>query len=217
MAADCTTIQVVVVEDHPMFRKGLVALLDDQDGIEVTGQAATGEEAVNVVDALQPNVVLMDLHLPGMSGIEAASQITDRQPHIAVLALTMLNDDTTLLSAMRAGARGYLLKEATPEEIVRTIHAVASGQAVFGGAAAVRALAALRDTKQEHRPFPTLTDRETEVLTLMGRGLTNASIAERLYLSDKTVRNHVSNIFTKLGVNDRAAAVAHARDVGLAN
>ena len=215
MSPEATAIRVVVVEDHPMFRNGLVALLDDEEGIEVAGQAASGEVAVEVVTALDPDVVLMDLHLPGLSGIEATSQITDRQPRTAVLALTMLDDESTILSAMRAGARGYLLKEATPDEIVRTVLAVAAGQAVFGGAAATRTLAALRATRHETRPFPILTDRETEVLDLIARGLTNASIAERLYLSDKTVRNHVSNIFTKLGVSDRAAAVAHARDGGL--
>lgn len=208
-------IRVVVVEDHPMFRNGLVALLDELDGIEVVGQAATGEQADEVVAALDPDVVLMDLHLPGISGVEATSHITTRQPHVAVLVLTMLDDDSSLLGAMRAGARGYLLKEAAPEEIVRAVEAVAAGQAVFGGTAAARMLAALRGVAEGPRPLPTLTDREVQVLELMARGLTNTFIAERLYVSDKTVRNHVSNIFTKLGVSDRAAAVARARDVGL--
>ncbi len=208
-------IRVVVVEDHPMFRNGLVALLGELDGIEVVGQAATGEEADEVVAALDPDVVLMDLHLPGISGVEATSHITTRQPHVAVLVLTMLDDDSSLLGAMRAGARGYLLKEAAPEEIVRAVEAVAAGQAVFGGTAAARMLAALRGVTEGPRPLPTLTDREAQVLELMARGLTNTFIAERLYVSDKTVRNHVSNIFTKLGVSDRAAAVARARDVGL--
>lgn len=208
-------IRVVVVEDHPMFRNGLVALLGELDGIEVVGEAATGEQAEEVVAALDPDVVLMDLHLPGMSGVEATSRITTRQPRVAVLVLTMLDDDSSLLGAMRAGARGYLLKEAAPQEIVRAVEAVAAGQAVFGGAAAARMLAALSAVTEGPRPLPMLTDREAEVLELMATGLTNTFIAERLYLSDKTVRNHVSNIFTKLGVSDRAAAVARARDVGL--
>lgn len=208
-------IRVVVVEDHPMFRNGLVGLLSELDGIEVVGQGSTGEQGVEVVAALDPDVVLMDLHLPGITGIEAISQIIARHPGVAVLVLTMLGDDSSILGAMRAGARGYLLKEAAPEEIVRAVEAVAGGQAVFGGEAATRALATLKAVKEGPRPFPMLTDREAEVLALMAEGLTNSAIAERLYLSDKTVRNHVSNIFTKLGVGDRGAAVARARDVGL--
>lgn len=208
-------IRVVVVEDHPMFRNGLVALLGEIDGIDVVGQAATGEQADEIVAAVDPDVVLMDLHLPGISGVQATSRITARQPRVAVLVLTMRDDDASILGATRAGARGYLLKEAAPEEIVRAVQAVAAGQAVFGGAAAARMLAALRGVTEEPRPLAMLTDREAQVLELMAKGLTNASIAERLYLSDKTVRNHVSNIFTKLGVSDRGAAVARARDVGL--
>lgn len=217
MSVDGTTrpIRVVVVEDHPLFRNGLVALLSDLDRIEVVGQAATGEQADELVAAVDPDVVLMDLHLPGISGVETTARITARQPNTAVLALTMLEDDASVLAAMQAGARGYLLKEATPDEIVRAVEGVASGQAVFGGAAATRVLAVLINRNKGIRPLPDLTEREVEVLGLMARGLTNAAIAERLYLSGKTVRNHVSNIFTKLGVSDRAAAVARARDVGL--
>ncbi|MDP8967870.1 MAG: response regulator transcription factor [Actinomycetota bacterium] len=208
-------LRVVVVEDHPMFRAGLVALLGDLNTIEVVGQAATGEQAVEVVAAGQPDVVLMDLHLPGMDGIETTALITAQQPTVAVLALTMLEDADTIVAAVQAGARGYLLKEATPTEIVHAVTAVAAGQAVFGGIAATRALAALATAEPATRPLPQLTEREAEILDLMARGLTNAAISERLFLSDKTVRNHVSNIFTKLGVSDRAAAVAQARDVGL--
>lgn len=207
-------LRVVVVEDHPMFRAGLVALLGDLDTIEVVGQAASGEQAVEVVAAVLPDVVLMDLHLPGMDGIETTALITAQQPAVAVLALTMLEDADTIVAAVQAGARGYLLKEATPTEIVQALRAVAAGQAVFGGIAATRALAALA-TAAAARPLPQLTEREAQILDLMARGLTNAAISERLFLSDKTVRNHVSNIFTKLGVSDRAAAVAQARDVGL--
>jgi len=208
-------IRVVVVEDHPMFRKGLVALLGELDAVDVVGEAASGEQAEEAVAALDPDVVLMDLHLAGTNGVEATARITARHPRVAVLVLTMFDDDSKILGAMQAGARGYLLKEAAPEEIVRAVEAVAADQAVFGGAAAARVLAALRTTTEVVRPLPMLTDREAQVLDLMAQGLTNASIAARLYLSDKTVRNHVSNIFTKLGVSNRGAAVAKARDVGL--
>lgn len=207
-------IRVVVVEDHPLFRNGLVALLGDLEGFDVVGQAASGEEADELVAAADPDVVLMDLHLPGISGVETTARITARHPRVAVLALTMLKDDSTIIAAVQAGARGYLLKEATPDEIVRAVGGVAAGQVVFGGAAAARVLASLGERNRAVRGVPDLTDREAEVLGLMAQGLTNAAIAERLYLSDKTVRNHVSNIFTKLGVSDRAAAVARARDVG---
>lgn len=208
-------IRVVVVEDHPMFREGLVGLLQAIDSVEVVGQAATGEEGEDVVSAAVPDVVLMDLRLPGMSGTELTSRIRSRHPEVAVLALTMLQDESSLRDALRAGARGYLLKESTPTEIIRAIEAVASGHAVFGGVAAARALAALTDESREPVSLPELTQRERQVLDLVAQGLTNAAIADRLYLSEKTVRNHVSSIFTKLGVNDRAAAVARARDVGL--
>jgi DNA-binding NarL/FixJ family response regulator len=208
-------LRVVVVDDHPMLRQGLVALLGAIDRVEVVGEAGTGEEAQGVVAEVVPDVVLMDLNLPGMSGTEATAGITAQHSGVAVLALTMLEDQANIVAAIRAGARGYLLKEATPEEIVRALDAVANGQAVFGGAAATRVLTALAADERETQPLPELTDREREVLGLLARGLTNAAIAQRLYVSDKTVRNHVSNIFTKLGVNERAAAVARARDVGL--
>ena len=208
-------IRVVVVEDHPMFREGLVGLLQASETIEVVGQAATGEEGEDVVSAVVPDVVLMDLHLPGMSGTELTSRIASQHPEVAVLALTMLQDDASLRDTLRAGARGYLLKESTPREIIRATEALASGHAVFGGVAAARALAALTDESHKPVPLPELTQREREVLDLLAQGLTNSAIADRLYVSEKTVRNHVSNIFTKLGVNDRGAAVARARDVGL--
>lgn len=208
-------LRVVVVDDHPMFRQGLVALLGAIDRVDVVGEAGTGEEAQKVVAEVVPDVVLMDLNLPGMSGTEATARITAQHPGVAVLALTMLEDQANIVDVIKAGARGYLLKEATPEEIVRALDAVANGQAVFGGAAATRVLAALAASERETQPLPELTDREREVLDLLARGLTNAAIAQRLHVSDMTVRNHVSNIFTKLGVNDRAAAVARARDVGL--
>ncbi len=208
-------IRVMVVEDHPVFAEGLVALFRDLPEVEVVGVAGTGEAAVELVDQVVPDVVLMDLHLPGISGIEATSRITARHPGVAVLALTMLSDDASILAAVRAGARGYLLKEATPADIVRSLEAVASGQVVFGAATGSRVLAALTASAVRPRPVPELTERELEVLDLVAAGLTNNAIARRLYLSEKTVRNHVSNIFAKLGVSDRAAAVARARDAGL--
>lgn len=208
-------MKVLVVEDHPMFADGLVALLGDLDGVEVAGHAATGERAVELARETRPDVVLMDLHLPGMSGVEATRVIVAELPGVAVLALTMLGDDATIHDMVRAGARGYLLKEATPEEIARSVAAVAAGQVVFGHGAGTRVLAALSNPSKRSRPFPELTERESEVLTLLARGLTNHAIAGKLVLSEKTVRNHVSNIFTKLGVTDRAAAVARARDAGM--
>lgn len=208
-------IRVLVVEDHPVFAEGLVALFRDLPEVEVAGVASSGEAAVELVERVAPDVVLMDLHLPGISGVEATSRITARHPEVAVLALTMMSDDESILAAVRAGARGYLLKEATPADIVRSLEAVASGQVVFGAATGARVLAALSAPAVQARPLPELTDREVEVLGLVAAGLTNQAIARRLFLSEKTVRNHVSNIFAKLGVSDRAAAVARARDAGL--
>jgi DNA-binding NarL/FixJ family response regulator len=208
-------IRVMVVEDHPVFAEGLVALFEDLPQVEVVGVAGTGEAAVELAEQVAPHVVLMDLHLPGISGVEATSRIVARHPEVAVLALTMLSDDETVLAAIRAGARGYLLKEATGADIVRSLEAVASGQVVFGAATGSRVLAALAAQPARPRPLPELTDRETEVLELVAAGLNNQAIARRLVLSEKTVRNHVSNIFAKLQVSDRSAAVARARDAGL--
>ncbi|GAA2893084.1 response regulator transcription factor [Streptosporangium fragile] len=207
--------RVVVVEDHPVFAEGLVALLSDLPGVEVAGVAATGETAVELVARVLPDVVLMDLRLPGMDGVQATARITASHPQVAVLALTMMSDDKTVLAALRAGARGYLLKEATPAEIARSLEAVAAGQVVFSAAAGSRVLDALASSRVRPRPLPELTERELEVLNLLATGLTNTAIAQRLFLSEKTIRNHVTNIFAKLGVSDRAAAVARARDAGL--
>ncbi|TMR98970.1 response regulator transcription factor [Nonomuraea basaltis] len=208
-------MRVVVVEDHPVFAEGLLTLLSDLPGVEVAGMAGTGEAAVDLVDQVLPDVVLMDLRLPGMDGVAATAHIIARHPQVAVLALTMMSDDASVLAAIRAGARGYLLKEATPAEIVRSLEAVAAGQVVFSPATGTRVLSALTSQATGPRPLPELTDREREVLHLLATGLTNTAIAQRLFLSEKTVRNHVSNIFAKLGVSDRASAVARARDAGL--
>ncbi|MEW9533223.1 response regulator [Microbispora sp. NPDC049125] len=208
-------IRVMLVEDHPVFADGLVALFRDLPEVEVVGVAGSGEVALDLIERHTPDVVLMDLHLPGISGVEATSRIKARHPGVAVLALTMLSDDDTILAAIRAGARGYLLKEAPPAEIIRSLQAVAAGQVVFGSSAGSRVLAALATETVRPHPLPELTDREREVLDLVAAGLTNHAIAQRLFLSEKTIRNHVSNIFAKLGVSDRSAAVVRARDAGL--
>lgn len=212
-------LRVVVVDDHPMFREGLAAMLDALEGTEVVGQASHGEEALAVVASTGPDVVLMDLHMPGLNGVEATRRITEVQPAVAVLVLTMLADDDSLFAALRAGARGYLLKEASRADIIRALESVAAGQAVLDPTVAPRVLSSLTAaaTAPDQRAFPHLTEREREVLDLLARGLTNPAIAGRLFLSEKTVRNHVSNVFAKLHVTDRAAAVARARDAGYGN
>jgi DNA-binding NarL/FixJ family response regulator len=208
-------LRVVVVDDHPMFRSGLTALLEAIPDVEVVGQAGTGAQAEQVVASTLPDVVLMDLNLPDISGREVTARITAQYPQVAVLALTMLEDQATIVDTVRAGARGYLLKEATPDQIMHAVQAVANGQAVFGGPAATSALAAVGNSPRLPSKLQQLTEREREIADLLAQGLTNAAIAQRLHVSDKTVRNHVSNIFMKLGVRDRAAAVARARDAGL--
>ncbi len=210
-------IRVLIAEDNPRFREGLVALLRSTSFFEVAGEAGTGDEAVARARAVQPDVILMDIRMPGLDGIEATRRIVQDSPHIAVLALTMLEDDDSVFAAMRAGARGYLLKGALKAEILRAIQDVASGEAIFGPAIARRLMqyfAAVRPPGLAEA-FPDLTDREGEILVLIAQGRTNPEIADRLGLSLKTVRNYVSNIFTKLQVADRAQAVVRAREAGL--
>lgn len=210
-------LRVLIAEDHPVFRDGLRALLTSIPGTEVVGEATTGADAVTQSVALQPDVVVMDLELPELDGVAATRQIVATSPHVGVLVLTMFADDESVFAAMRAGARGYLLKGADQEEICRGIVAVSRGEAIFGPGVAQRLMeyfaaprpAALRDA------FPGLTEREREVVALIAKGDTNAAIANRLGISAKTVRNHVSNIFTKLQVTDRAHAIIRARDAGL--
>lgn len=206
--------RVLVVEDHPVFRDGLVAVLRDR-GCDVVAVAGSAEEALSVLEEAAPQVVLMDLGLPGASGLEATRLIAERRPDIAVVVLTMNDDDHAVFAAIRAGARGYLLKATTGSEIARAIDAVAAGEAVFGAGVSERLLATLAGTRTGARPLRQLTEREHEVLDLVARGLDNAAVAARLQLSEKTVRNHVSAVFAKLDVTTRAAAVARARDVGL--
>jgi DNA-binding NarL/FixJ family response regulator len=212
-------VRILVADDHPAFRAGLVDLLATTPGLEVAGQAETGEQAVAAVPTVQPDVVLMDVNMPGIDGVEATRRIADAHPHVAVLVLTMHDDDETVFAAIRAGARGYLLKGAPRAELVRAVTAVAAGEAIFGPAIA-RRLVAFFDrpaARPDPAAFPELTDREREILELIARGRSNAEITAALVLSPKTVRNHVSNVFSKLQVRDRAEAIVRAREAGLGN
>jgi DNA-binding NarL/FixJ family response regulator len=207
---------VLVVDDHPLYREGLTTVLSTLPDVDVIAEAADGGEAVAKATELAPDVVVMDLNLPVLGGIEATRRITRARPETAVLVLTMLDGDDALFAAMRAGARGYLLKGADREEIARALTTVGSGEVVFSAALASRVLSWFAGGRSsEALPFPHLTDREREILDLLARGLTNQAIASRLFVTDKTVRNHVSNVFAKLHVADRAEAVAKARDAGL--
>jgi len=198
-----------------MFRQGLRALLDAL-GIEVVGEAENGPDAVRLAHDVQPDVVVMDLHMPGGNGIEATRTITRTSPHIGVLVLTMFRDDDSVFAAMRAGARGYLLKESGAEEIARAVRAVAAGEAIYGPEIARRVLTYFTEMPDPRKSaFPELTDREREVLELIAQGRNNSEIAGILFLSPKTIRNHVSNIFMKLHVADRAQAIVLAREAGL--
>lgn len=209
-------ISVVIVDDHPTFRIGMSALLAATPGLEVVGEAASQEEAVEVVRVVGPDVVIMDLDLGSGSGVDTTREILAQSPEVAVLVVTMLDDDHALGAAVRAGARGYVLKEAEPEEIERSIRSVAGGGMVLGRGIARRAMTGLLAARSDSgTPFPQLTEREREVLTLIARGLDNAAIARSLFLTTKTVRNYVYVIFTKLGVNDRAALVVKARQAGV--
>lgn len=210
-------LRVLIADDHPLFRKGLHALLASMPEIEVVGEAATGEEAVTLAAALQPDVILMDLQMPGGSGIVATRQIVQTSPHIRVLMVTLFEDDDSVFTALRAGARGYILKDVEEEEMVRAIRAVGHGEAIFSPAIATRVIAffaAPRPTVPKEI-FPTLTDREREILLLIAQGHTNAEIAKQLVLSAKTVSNYVSNVYSKLQVADRAEAIIRAREAGL--
>lgn len=209
-------LRILIADDHPVFRDGLRTLLASVPDAEVVDEATTGEQAVERALALQPDVVVMDLHMPELNGIEATRKIVGDSPHIGVLVLTMFEDDDFLFAAMRAGARGYLLKGSEQAEIVRAIRAVASGEAIFGPAVAQRLMEFFASAPGgPPQVFPELTDREREVLELIARGESNQAIATRLFLSQKTIRNHVSNIFTKLRVVDRAHAIIRAREAGL--
>ena len=208
-------IRVLVVEDHPLFRKGVVALLTGLPDVEVVGALASGEEAVARCAELRPDVVLMDLQLPGMSGIEATRAISAADPEFRVLVLTLFEDDDSVFLALRAGARGYVLKDADEDELTGAIRAVARGEAIFSRAVAGRVLSFFAVPRAAPTVFPDLTDREREILGLIAAGQPNPSIARRLSLSPKTVANYVSAIFAKLQVADRAEAMIRAREAGL--
>lgn len=210
-------IRVAVADDHPVFRYGLLAVLDGADGIETVGEAEDGRGLLELVAREQPDVVITDLHMPVLDGVAATREVLAISPRTAVLVLTLHDDDATVVSALRAGARGYLVKGADRVEIVRAVEAVAAGQAVYGPSVAERIVGFYTGVQERYsaQVFPQLTVREREVLELVAAGCGNHAIAGRLHLSEKTVRNNVSALLMKLGVPDRAALVAAARDAGL--
>jgi DNA-binding NarL/FixJ family response regulator len=212
-----TPLRIIVADDHPVFRSGLRMMVRSEPELELVGEAETGSRAVELALGTEVDVVVMDLHMPDLNGIEATRRILEVRPEIGVLVLTMLQDDESVFAAMRAGAKGYLLKGAGQEEIVRAILAVGSGEAIFGPEVARRVVEFFTTPRPSHaaQAFPELTDRERELLELIAQGRSNAWIAHHFVLSQKTVRNHVSNIFTKLRVADRAEAIVRAREAGL--
>jgi DNA-binding NarL/FixJ family response regulator len=211
-------IRLFLADDHALFREGMRALLLATPGIVCVGEAAGGEEAIAQIAALQPDVALMDINLPGINGIEATRRILHHHPSTAIIMVTMLEDDASLFAAMRAGARGYVLKGANPNELLQAIRAVAQGQVLFGPAIAARVIRffATAQPLAAEQPLPELTEREREILSLMARHYVNPEIAQQLGLSVKTISNHISSIFNKLQVADRAAAILRARRAGLA-
>ena len=213
------TIRILVVDDHTLFREGLTALLQATPDTEVVDVAGTGTEAIIRAEHHAPDVILMDIMMPDMNGVEATRRILADQPHIGVIMLTMLEEDDSLFAALCAGARGYVLKGADKAEVLRTVRAVAGGEALFGPAMASRLTRFFQHSavkeKNTLNPFPDLTERERELLTLMAQGKSNQEIADELHISGKTVSNHISNIFNKLQVADRAQAIVRARASGM--
>jgi DNA-binding NarL/FixJ family response regulator len=210
-----TGIRVVIADDHPVVREGLSALLASVPSITVAGIAGTGRETVRAAVTLRPDVLVMDIQMPELSGVAAAAEIARAAPDVAVLMLTMFDDDDSVFAAMRAGARGYVLKGAQQDEIVRAIHAVAAGEAIFGPGIARQVLGLVSAPNAQSKPFPGLTSRECEVLDLIAAGVRNAEIARRMSIAPKTVANHIAAIFNKLQVPDRSQAIILARDAGL--
>lgn len=209
-------IHLLIADDHTLFRAGLHALLNLSPDFQVVGEASTGEETIAKAEELQPDVILMDIQMPGVNGIEATRRIVRTSPNIGVIVVTMFEDDESVFSAMRAGARGYILKEAGEDEVQRAIRSVAGGEAIFSPAIARRLVHFFSKPVISFDPvFPELTQREREILDLIAQGKTNAEITQGLVLSPHTVRNHISNIFSKLQVADRAEAIIRARDAGL--
>lgn len=213
-------IRILVVDDHNLFRQGLIALLNNAPETAVVGEAGTGKEAIAQAQELTPDVILMDIQMPDMNGIEATRRILADLPDVGIIMLTMLEDDDSLFAAMCAGARGYILKGADKAEVLRTITAVADRQALFGPAIANRLTRFFQKGSEMETavvPFPELTDREREVLHLIAEGKSNSQIAAQLHIASKTVSNHISNIFNKLQVADRAQAIVKAREAGMGN
>ena len=224
-------LRILIADDHLFYREGVRSLLSHVPDLEVVGEAANGGEVLARAVELAPDVILMDIKMPGLNGIEATRRILDRQPHLAILVVTMFDDDDSVFAAMRAGARGYVLKDADQDELVRAITAVSRGEAIFSSAIAQRMmryfaglagptpaapgqLAPTPGNRRHGTVFPELSDREREILELVARGHNNQQIATQLILSIKTVQNHISNIFNKLQVADRAQAIVRARDAG---
>lgn len=210
-------LRILIADDHPLVRSGMRALLKAEEDLEVVGEAATGEEAVTQAATLQPDVIVMDLRMPGISGIEATRRILQMNPHIRILVVTLLAEDDTLFAALRAGAHGYVLKEASEVEVLRAIRAVGEGEAIFSATMAQRLVGFFSSPRQTvpSLPFPDLTEREREILTLLAQGRSNSEIAQQLVIEQKTVRNYISSIFGKLQVADRAQAIIRAREAGL--
>ena len=210
-------LRILIADDHPLFRSGMRALLAADLEYEVAGEATTGEEAIALASSLHPDLILMDLHMPGTGGIEATRRILHTSPHIRILVVTMYEDDHSVFNAMRAGARGYLLKGASPDEVLRAIQAVSSGEAIFSPSIATRLLGFFAHLQPTALPkaLPELSEREHEILSLIAQGQSNAAIAKQLALSPKTVSNYVSTIFSKLQVADRAQAMLRAQQAGL--
>ncbi|MCA9946217.1 MAG: response regulator transcription factor [Anaerolineales bacterium] len=209
-------ISILIADDHTLFRDGLKALFSSVADTAVIGEATSGAEAIQQAEKYQPDVILMDIQMPDLNGIEATRQIVQTSPHIGIIIVTMFEDDESLFAAMRAGARGYVLKGSDQDEMLRAIRAVARGEALFGPAIASRLMTFFKPSNSlAASAFPDLTDREIEILQLLAKGLNNQEIAGKLVISAKTVRNHVSNIFSKLQVVDRVQAAIRARDAGL--
>lgn len=209
------TLNIVIADDHTVVQEGLRALLSAVEGYELVGTAGNGAQAVRAAVTLHPDVMVMDIQMPGMNGIDATREIARVAPDVAVLMLTMFEDDESVFAAMRAGARGYVLKGAAPADMIRAIASVAAGEAIFGTGVARRALAYLTTPRPGNAAFPELTPREREVLNLIAAGLANTAIATRLGLAPNTVSNHISNIFAKMQVASRAEAIVQARSAGM--
>ncbi|GIK58395.1 MAG: response regulator transcription factor [Chloroflexi bacterium] len=208
-------IRLLIADDHPVFRYGIRAMLETVPEMQVVGEAVTGHEAVQLAEALQPDVILMDLQMPGINGLEATRQIVALHPTIHILVVTMFEDEESIFAAMKAGAHGYVLKDSEKRDMVQAIQAVATGAVIFSPTIAACVMTFFARPVHRQATFPTLTDRERDVLCLLARGVSNHEIAVQLALSDKTVSNYISNILQKLQVADRAEAINRARQAGL--